>query len=160
MKSRTPEKTEFNWPEVPENQRPKRLPHRGLDYNTITHLKSRGWDPQDVRLMPNVTDGDRAEALKAWLEGIRYGTIEADPKAAKWIELESRVYGLHAGKGVSGGKSGAAQNVGSASDDNYIDTMLQFGNDKPWTSTADQKVEATKRKPGKTPERYQKEPQE
>jgi hypothetical protein len=149
---------QLDWPEVPPAMRPKKLPHHGLDKATIDALKNLGWDPQDVRLLPNITDGDRAEALKAWLEGIRYGTIIMDPKAAKWLELESRVYGLHAGKGVTGTKSSSLDGSLSDSDDNYVDIMLQFGNDKPWTTTADQKAENTKRKPGRTPKKYEEEP--
>lgn len=142
------EDSEFlHWPEVPEEQRPKKVYHRGLikpEWAAILHNK--GWDPIDVRLLPNATDTDRAEALKAWLEGIRYGTIEADPKQAKWLELEARVYGLHAGKGIpnaSGDKKGFIYSDGA------IDVALDFGKGSSWSSSAEEKATATKKRAGR-----------
>lgn len=139
--------TEFkDWPDVPVDQRPKRLFHRGIVGEWELPLRVKGWDPVDVRLLPNATDHDRAEALKAWLEGIRYGTIEADPKQAKWLELESRVYGLHAGKAMGSAVAKAGLDYGDGGD--AINLALGFGRDRPWTSTIDEKLTATKRRRG------------
>jgi hypothetical protein len=55
----------------------------------------------DIRLMPNRTDADRAESVKAALEGVRVGSIKCDPRKLKFYELEARVYGLHNTKQAS-----------------------------------------------------------
>ena len=84
-----------DWPAVPEDQRPKRLPHSTvLRLEDQELLAAKGWRPMDVRLLPNNNDAERGEALKAWLEGIRMGTIEADAKLLRFLDLEARSLGL------------------------------------------------------------------
>lgn len=83
------------WPDVPPDQRPKRLPHAGaIGKSDQDILKEKGWDPVDIRLLPNTTDVQRGEALKACLEGIRLGTIAPDKSVTKFLELEARALGL------------------------------------------------------------------
>ena len=87
------------WPSAPRHERPKNLYlAAGLSPDLSSILEGRGWRVIDVRVLPNQTDGARAEALKATLEGIRQGTIEADKDKLRWLELEAKVYGLLTGK--------------------------------------------------------------
>lgn len=91
-----------DWPNVPETQKDKRLPHVGeIDESGAAVLSSKGWNPIDVRIMPSANDHDKAEQVKAWLEGVRLGVIEPDPKILKFVELEARTYGLLNSKGPS-----------------------------------------------------------
>src|SRR3990167_97028 len=111
------------WPEAPVEDRPKKLPHAGgipsWDYEK---LLSKGWAALDVRLMPNETDAQRAEAVKSWLEGVRMGVIEADAKLLKFIELECKVYGLSAGKTPA--EDNKKKHVDKQAD---VRTLLSFG---------------------------------
>ena len=125
-------------PEVPKDQRPKRCPHYGVDELTADFWREMGWEPVDVRLMPNLTDGDRAESVKAYLEGVRLGTIQSDAALLKFIELEARVYGLTSGKAVSTKTRKA--NVS----DEAIDSILSFGKTQKWS-----KADKAEIKPGK-----------
>lgn len=87
------------WPEAPSSERPKSLfVSESLSSDLVSVLESRGWLVIDVRTLPNQTDGDRAQALKYNLEGIRQGTIRADKEKLRWLELEAKVYGLLTGK--------------------------------------------------------------
>ena len=87
------------WPEVPEDQRPKKLYHNHLmDEEDREHLVSLGWDPRDVRLLPSKSDADKAESLKAWLEGLRMGAIKLSQAVARYVEVEARILGLTSGK--------------------------------------------------------------
>lgn len=80
------------WPDVPDNLRPKRLPHNGLvDKVAGELLRGKGWDPIDVRLMSANSDAERGMCLKAFLEGVRLGTIEMDFKLQKFLDLEARL---------------------------------------------------------------------
>ena len=88
-----------DWPEAPAEERPQSLyVNTSLIGSVRSELLSRGWKVVDVRTLSNQTDGDRAESLKANLEGIRQGTIEADKDRLRWLELEAKVYGLLTGK--------------------------------------------------------------
>jgi hypothetical protein len=90
-----------DWPEVPDDARPKELPHIGdIPDGQIVELEAKGWEPVDVRLKPR-----GADAVKGWLEGIRLGTIDArDQKVLKFLELEAKVYGLLSNRVKSGDK--------------------------------------------------------
>ena len=125
-----------NWPEVPPELRPKRLPHSGLISEAWSaELTRRGWEVVDVRLLPNETDHDRAEAVKAWLEGMRLGTIEIGKDAAKSLELEARVYGL-----LSLNKFGLSDvPMSSVDDEDSLDVVLSYGRDKAFGSSLDEK---------------------
>ena len=65
-----------------------------LDKDTHKFLKRQGWKVIDVRLMPNKTDADKAEAVKARLEGVRQGSIDEGSAPLRHLELEARCYGL------------------------------------------------------------------
>ena len=89
--------------------------------------------------------------MKAFLEGVRLGTIEPDSGLLRFLELEAKVYGLTTGKNVSGGKSGAAE---SFEDSSVADILKGFGKSKPFSAKAEEKAKQTKRKrgaPRKTP---------
>jgi hypothetical protein len=138
------------WPIVPTEDRPKRLPHTGL-VNALDaeQLRAKGWDPQDVRLMPNRTDADRAECLKAYLEGIRLGTIEPNPKLSKFIEAELRTYGLSQGKAPAGPKSKTTDTAEADAYSKTLEDVLNFGSNKAWSSTADERIKAQKKLKGR-----------
>lgn len=144
----------LRWPIVPDEDRPKKLFHMGLldaeltdGSSLIDYLRERGWEPVDVRLMANRTDADRAEAIKGYLEGIRVGSIEADPKSAKFLEHELRVYGMAQGKTPSGPRSDAND---TDSTTQSVDIVLNsFGTGRSWTTTADEKAVLTKKKTGR-----------
>lgn len=84
-----------DWPEVPHAQRPKALYHSLLlPQEAINLLKSKGWDPTDVRLMPSDSDSERRLRVRAYLEGLINGTIEVtSPKMYDFIELEAKSCG-------------------------------------------------------------------
>lgn len=89
-----------DWPVVPEEQRKKKLFHnRKIGEEDLASLREKGWDPSDVRLLPNGNDGEKAESLKAYLEGLRWGSIINDQAIARYVEIEARVLGLTSGKG-------------------------------------------------------------
>ena len=88
------------WPEAAADQRPKRLPHTGaIGKDAVEILRAKGWDPIDVRVMPNASDAERGTALKATLEGIRLGTIDVDHKMHKFLLLEAQALGLTSARG-------------------------------------------------------------
>jgi len=85
----------IGWPEAPEDERPKKLPvDFALEKKDAAALIAKGWEPIDVRVLPNKTDGDRAEAVKAYLEGARLGTITLTAPQIRHLELEAKIYGL------------------------------------------------------------------
>ena len=84
----------MSWPCVPEALRGKPLYHAGLDNAEEAALVMGGWKPIDVRLLPSGSDEDRAQAVKAWLEGVRLGSIVPARGVTKFVELEARIYGL------------------------------------------------------------------
>ena len=89
----------LSWPAAPLDSRPKSLfVNSGVPDDVVSILDAKGWRVVDVRLLPNQSDGDRAEALKCNLEGIRQGTILAEKDRLRWLELEAKVYGLLTGK--------------------------------------------------------------
>lgn len=79
---------------VPEEKKPLYLYHCAYAPQIVQEAQSQGWTVVDVRLMPNKTDDDRRECVKAWLEGMRVGTIEVDIKRLKAIELEAKILGM------------------------------------------------------------------
>ena len=91
----------MEFPTVPEEQKPKTLFHEGMPDAVRYEAEMAGWFPQDVRLMPTKTDADRVAIVKAVLEGVRIGTIEADPKRLRFLELECKVLGMIGGKAMS-----------------------------------------------------------
>ena len=84
------QKDHLEFPKV-EGKKKKPLYHCGLisDMGVQAAFRARGWEPVDLRLAES-----GPETLKQWLEGIRFGTIEADRQTEKFVELELKVYGL------------------------------------------------------------------
>ncbi len=116
------------WPEAPEDQRPKKLfVEQGFEPEDASLLKQKGWAPFDIRTLPNQSDAQRAEAVKAVLEGVRIGSIEANDKRLKHIELEARIYGLLNTKQASDKKE-----EGQSTD---IDTLLTFSSPRAFRGT-------------------------
>lgn len=84
---------------VPADRRPLNCyVSESLPETESLRVAESGWKLVDVRLMPNKTDEDRRACVKAWLEGIRSGTIEVEIKRLKFIELEAKVLGMIGGK--------------------------------------------------------------
>ena len=76
------------WPLVPEDQRPRPIYTLNLapTKGELVQLEGLGYVLIDVRSIPSKVD-----AIEATLEGIRFGTIESDPKIFKFLELEARI---------------------------------------------------------------------
>lgn len=88
-----------NWPPAPEDERPKALYVSELLPDVVGEwLAGQGWLVLDVRLLPNRSDGDRAEAVKAYLEGVRVGSIEPGKDRLRYLELEAKICGLLSNK--------------------------------------------------------------
>jgi hypothetical protein len=83
------------FPEVPAEMRPKVLYHTlALGEAELSLLRSKGWTPTDVRLLPANTDSERSTRVKAYLEGLMYGTIElTNSKMFDILELEAKSCG-------------------------------------------------------------------
>ena len=89
-----------SWPVAPEDERPKSLYiAEGLPDVVVRWLREqRGWRVVDVRAMPNRSDAERAEGGKAFLEGVRVGSIEPVKELLRYVELEARICGLLSNK--------------------------------------------------------------
>lgn len=121
-------KPEF-WPDVPAHERPKKLfVEQSIPVVDAAVFESKGWTIIDVRMLPNSSDADRAETVKALLEGIRVGTIEPDPKRLKFLELEAAVYGLKNSKGASTAKK-------DETDTDDIEKLLNFRSPRAFRGT-------------------------
>ena len=120
----TGEELENTWPEAPQDARPKDL---FVDYpvppKTRNLLYERGWRVRDPRTLPTRSDADRAEGLKAVLEGIRVGSITPDREKLRWSELEAKVYGLLTGKDKLADKTPKINQE-------VLDNLLDFGKKK------------------------------
>jgi len=92
--------------------------------------------------MANQTDGDRAEAVKSFLEGVRLGTISADAGLLRFIELEAKVYGLLTGR-QAGTKSQDEIN-----DSQALESILSFGTKTPWATSDEEKKDKQHRRRG------------
>ena len=60
----------------------------------LMNLEAKGWNVVDVRFMPTTSDGERVDSVKAWLEGVRLGTIVAEKGVNKFVELEAKALGM------------------------------------------------------------------
>ena len=100
-------------PEVPQKQRPKVVYHeQNLAAEVKDTLKARGWEPVDVRLLPNITDADKAHRVKSLLEGASLGSIELSKDRLKYVELEAKIVGLIGTKEVGGETSDKLDKAG------------------------------------------------
>lgn len=111
---------ELKLPKV-TGKKKRKIYHAGcVDLSNAAEL---GWEPIDVRLMPNETDDQRRDAVRATLEGIRFGTISADNKQLRALELEARVLGM------IGSKAGHDDGHGDM-DDEDVNALLSRGSSK------------------------------
>lgn len=137
-----------NWPDVPEQQRPKKLfVNMSVPATERVVLASKGWEVVDTRLMPCGTDNERLEAVKATLEGIRLGSIEPDKNMKDFLDLEMYVLGVK-GKGAQSVDKGNLEHA-------EMDVLLQFGGARVSQDFRDRMVEleaSPKRKPKKKKE--------
>jgi hypothetical protein len=78
----------YGWPAVPDQDRPKAIYILNLlpSRDELAHLEGQGYVLVDVRSIK-----DKRDAVEATLEGIRFGTIEGDPKIFKFLELEAKI---------------------------------------------------------------------
>jgi len=109
------------WPGAPEDERPKALYVSDVLPEKVSSWleEQQGWLIVDVRTMPNKTDGDRADAVKAFLEGVRVGSIEPGKEQLRYIELESKICGLLSNKQ-------RADDYRPALDEETLDKVLDF----------------------------------
>ena len=107
----------------------KPIYHCGLISDQIleAQFRVRGWEPIDLRLADS-----GPETLKHWLEGIRFGTIEADRQAEKFVELELKVYGL----------VGAVKKVDDKPAETALDLASMFEKLPPKRHTAPRKTKS------------------
>lgn len=123
-----------NWPDVPEQQRPKKLfVNMSVPATERVVLASKGWEVVDTRLMPCGTDNERLEAVKATLEGIRLGSIEPDKNMKDFLDLEMYVLGVK-GKGAQSVDKGNLEHA-------EMDVLLQFGGARVSQDFRDRMVE-------------------
>ena len=112
-------------PVVPEDARPRML---YLNDDPGAHLAKtltrQGYQLVDVRILPNRTDHDRAELVKAYLDGVRMGTLEADAELLSYLRLESQIYGLVGSKDF--GHAASKEKKGKLEDED-LGTILGFG---------------------------------
>lgn len=87
------------WPKAPEAGKALYVDD-DLPADLQADLAGLGWQLIDVRLMPNDSDGARADAWKAYMEGVRVGSITPDKTKLKFLELEGRALGLLGTKGA------------------------------------------------------------
>ena len=84
-----------DWPVIPKDQRPKPLYHMSnIDSALGQALIDSGWEPIDLRLLPERTGEEKVFAIKAWLQGVRLGSVMPYRGGIHFSELEARVYGL------------------------------------------------------------------
>jgi hypothetical protein len=114
-----------NWPPAPEDERPKSLYVAESLPAVVTDWLSaeRGWRVVDVRALPNRSDADRAEGVKAYLEGVRVGSIEASKEHLRYIELEARICGLLSNKA-------RADDMVPTVEGDTLEDILKFGKGK------------------------------
>jgi hypothetical protein len=107
------------WPQAPE---PGKLLYvaESLAPELRTKLELDGWKVIDTRLMPNDSDGARADAWKAYMEGVRNGSIRPDKTRLKHVELEGRALGLLGAKGAP--KEKPKEQIGK----NEIDVLMNM----------------------------------
>lgn len=92
----------LSYPEVPLALRPRALYlSESIGREIFEELKTKGWTPIDVRLMPAASDSDRAEIVRATLEGARVGSLKLSQMQLKFLELEARLCGLIGSKDVA-----------------------------------------------------------
>ena len=130
-------------PEVPSADRPKKLPYgQNIPKEELEVLVKRGWAPYDIRLMPNQSDGDRAEGVKAYLEAVRLGTVIPEAARLRFLELEAKTYGLLTGR------STGTKSTDEINDSEALENILSFGTSTPWATTDTEKKEKQRRKRG------------
>ena len=82
-----------NWPAL---EKPKEVYHMGLiTPEAAESLSEKNWRVVDVRTLDS-----GPEAVRAYFEGVRVGTIEHDRSKDKVLELEARSHGLVTGKAI------------------------------------------------------------
>jgi hypothetical protein len=66
----------------------------GLDLDQNDELGRLGYDCVELMTLPRETEQDHVDYLRAKLQAVEEGTIEADEESRKRVELEARAYGL------------------------------------------------------------------
>jgi hypothetical protein len=115
----------MSFPDVPKGERPKILYVASqIDQKILETLEGRGWSVKDTRLLPNKSDSDRAEGLKAFMEGIRMGSIAPIASMVRFLELEARIYG------IANNKDGPSHlNANSENRGDTVESLLDFASD-------------------------------
>jgi hypothetical protein len=96
----------LNFPEVPTISRPRPLYVAvSIPADCYQVLKEKGWQIIDIRTMPMKTDTERADAVKACLEGVRVGSLFFSKEQRDLLELEAKICGLLSNKEPLGDRS-------------------------------------------------------
>jgi hypothetical protein len=113
----------LQWPTVPPKMRPKTLyVNEFVSPADSAHLAKVGWNVVDTRVMPNSNSTEHLEAIKAVLEGIRIGSIDAEKGLKDFLDQELYLLGVK-GKGTQTDRKGGM-------DKEALDSLLDLGKDK------------------------------
>lgn len=117
------------WPAAPDNERPKKLfVNNQVSKETALFLALGGWLIIDVRTMDNRSDAARAEAVKAYLEGVRVGSIEPNTNVLRFVELEAKLYLLNS-------RPASDKKQDQSLEQQSIDELLNFNSNRAFRGT-------------------------
>ena len=113
-----------DWPDAPQEGRPKFLyVNKKVNITEVLELHDRGWLVCDVRALPARSDYERSEAVKAYLEGVRVGSIKPDDDVLKYVNLEAKICGLLE-------KGTLSKDDGGNKGKDDMESILSFGKDE------------------------------
>jgi hypothetical protein len=88
-------------PVVPKELRPRRVyVAEEVSSDVKDGVEARGWSIVDVRVLPSSNMVERREAVLAYLEGARCGSLELAPRQIAALELEAKACGILGTKGL------------------------------------------------------------
>lgn len=112
-----------DWPNVPQNQQPRKFwTNQNIDDIEKMALQDKGWEVVDVRLMPETTDQERQEVVRAYLWGVTNGTIPNTKALLDVLDLKAKACGLVGNKEASLEKP--------KMDKSQLDTLLEVGTNR------------------------------
>jgi hypothetical protein len=88
-------------PIVPEKDRPRRLfVAQTLSSDASEGARTRGWEVVDVRILSSSSMEERRNAVLAYLEGSRCGSLDLSRSQLDALELEAKACGILGTKGL------------------------------------------------------------
>lgn len=92
-------------------------------------ISVRGWEVQDIRLLPSESEIERSLVVKATLDGVRMGTITLTMVQLRILELEAKITGLLAIKEVP-------TEEGPRVDTKSLAELLKFGSSSTFAESS------------------------